>query len=61
MKQKMNEEEFDATSKWRHILRWKSGERKRIKKGLRKKIRIKNKKSLRDIILEKWYGENEDE
>ena len=57
----MNGEEFDATSEWRHVLHWKSGERKRIKKGLRKKIRIKNKKNLRDIMLEKLYGEDREE
>ena len=63
MKQKLiTAEEQDVVSKyWKYYLHWKPRERKRIKKGLNRRLRRKDKQNLRDTLLEKWYGENEDE
>jgi len=32
-------DEYDAVTSWRHVLNWKAGERKRIKRRLNKRFR----------------------
>lgn len=39
-------DEFDALTRWKRILRWRGGERKKMKRKFNKRIRRKVKREL---------------
>lgn len=42
-------DEFDGLTKWKKFLHWRSGERKQIKRGYRKRVRRWVKQKMRYI------------
>lgn len=45
-------DEFDACTRWRHVYRWRPGQRKKIKTRVRRRARRKGKAMLRLVVDE---------
>lgn len=39
-------DEYDCLTRWRHVLGWKPGEKRRIKRGYNKRVRREIKKAI---------------
>lgn len=42
-------DEHDCLTRWRHVLGWKPGEKKRIKRGYNKRVRRETKKAIAHV------------